>query len=65
MSKSSKGFIIGEKRVERVVETMGPGSYSPEKSEAITRTRTATVNMGSSPGRGSITRTNGVDVAPG
>ena len=44
---------------------MGPGAYSPEKSEAITRTRTATVNMGSSPGRGSITRTNGVDVAPG
>ena len=29
----AKGFIIGEKRAERVVESMGPGSYSPERAE--------------------------------
>ena len=37
MSKSSKGFKIGEKRAERVVESMGPGAYSPERGDAVTR----------------------------
>ena len=65
MSKSSKGFIIGEKRAERVVETMGPGAYSPERAEQMTKTRTATVNMGSSLSRAGFVNTGGVDVAPG
>ena len=65
MSQSSKGFIIGEKRAERVVETMGPGSYSPERAELVTKTRTATIDMGSSPSRGAFIKRDGVDVAPG
>ena len=65
ISRSSKKFTIGEKRAERVVETMGPGAYSPERAELITKTRTATVNMGSSPSRGTIIKQDGVDVAPG
>ena len=65
IAKSSKNFTIGEKRVERIVETMGPGAYSPDRAETITKTRTATVNMGSSPARASIVKTTSIDVAPG
>ena len=65
MSMSKKNFTIGEKRADRIVETMGPGAYSPERAETITKTRTATVNMGSSPARASIVKTTGIDIAPG
>ena len=34
-----KTFTIGEKRLERIVETMGPGQYSPERGEALTKTK--------------------------
>jgi len=34
-----KSFKIGEKREERVVETMGPGAYSPERADALTKTK--------------------------
>ena len=30
---------------------MGPGAYSPERAESITKTRSVNINMGSSPAR--------------
>ena len=54
IKNSTKGFIIGEKRAEKVKEGMGPGAYSPERAETITKTRMATVTMGTSPSRASI-----------
>ena len=44
---------------------MGPGAYSPERGEALTKTRTVNINMGSSPARASIIKKTGVDIAPG
>ena len=46
-----KGFRIGEKREERIQETAGPGDYSPERAEQITKQRTPNINLGSSPAR--------------
>ena len=64
---NSKGFTIGEKRETRVTDSMGPGSYNPEKAEAMTKTKTTTtINMGSSPSRPStFAKANGYDVSPG
>ena len=61
-----KGFKIGEKREERVQVTAGPGTYSPERSEAITMTKSVNINMGTSPSRpGTFAKSNDTDVAPG
>ena len=61
-----KSFRIGERREEKVVETLGPGAYSPDRADAITRVKTQNINMGSSPSRASLTRKTGaVDVGPG
>ena len=49
--EDSKTFTIGEKRYEKVVETMGPGLYDPDRADNITRVRSANVHMGSSPSR--------------
>ena len=54
--QQTKSFTIGEKRTERVVETMGPGSYSPERAEGVTKPKVPNINMGSSPSRGSFVR---------
>ena len=44
-----KSFTIGEKRIEKVRETTaGPGAYSPERADSLTRTKTANINMGTS-----------------
>ena len=58
-----KSFTIGEKRETRIVESMGPGSYSPERADAITKQKMPNINMGSSPAR--AIRKNDTDVAPG
>ena len=34
---SKKTFTIGEKRYERVVETMGPGTYDPDRADGVTK----------------------------
>ena len=44
---------------------MGPGAYSPERGDALTKTKMANVNMGSSPSRGSLIRNDGPNVGPG
>ena len=46
-----KGFKIGVKRLEEVKESMGPGAYSPERADALTKTKMVNINMGSSPAR--------------
>ena len=61
-----KSFRIGEKRAEKMTESMGPGAYSPERADAVTKTKTVNINMGSSPSRPStFARGGDVDVAPG
>ena len=44
---SNKGFRIGEKREEPVYKTAGPGEYSPEKADSITKQKIPNINMGS------------------
>jgi len=62
----TKSFRIGEKRETRIQETMGPGSYNPERAEAMTKTKITTVNMASSPSRpGTFAKGADYDVAPG
>ena len=46
-----KGFKIGEKREVRIEQTAGPGTYEPGRADSITKTRSANINMGSSPAR--------------
>ena len=43
---------------------MGPGAYSPERGDTLTKTKMANVNMGTSPSRGTFVQ-KGNDVGPG
>ena len=46
--------------------TAGPGEYSPERAEAITKSKTPNINLGSSPARPkSLAKAGEMDVAPG
>ena len=66
IGSKTKSFTIGEKRTERVVESMGPGAYSPERGDSLTKVKTSTVRLGSSPARPvSFARQGGADVGPG
>ena len=61
-----KSFKIGEKRPEKIKEGMGPGTYSPERAEALTKHKQPNINMGSSPARpSSFAKVGDLDVAPG
>ena len=61
-----KGFKIGEKREEKITISAGPGTYSPERAEYLTKTRSANINMGTSPSRlGTFAKIDDNDVAPG
>ena len=45
---------------------MGPGSYSPEIADSLTKTRTVNIDMGHSPSRPhSFAQGGDVNVAPG
>ena len=45
---------------------MGPGAYSPERSEALTKSKTVNIDMGKSPSRPtSFAKGGDVNVAPG
>ena len=45
---------------------MGPGSYSPERADGITKSKMPNINMGGSPARpASFAKGGDVDVAPG
>ena len=61
-----KSFKIGEKRLEKPREGMGPGAYEPELAENLTKTRTVNIDMGKSPSRPtSFAKGGDVNVAPG
>ena len=62
-----KSFTIGERRETKVVETLGPGMYSPEKADAITKSKiTSTVIIDSSTGHQNLENPNtGSGLAPG
>ena len=61
-----KGFRIGEKRVEKIQMTAGPGEYNHERADSLTKTKMANINMGSSPARpSSFAKGGDVNVAPG
>ena len=61
----TKQFTIREKRPERVVETMGPGTYDPDRADGVTKPKTANINMGTSPSRGSMIRKDDANIGPG
>ena len=46
-----KSFKIGEKRPEKPKEGMGPGAYSPERADTLTKTKIANIDMGGTPAR--------------
>lgn len=61
-----KSFRIGEKRPEKVKKSMGPGEYSPERADAMTKSKTPNITMGGSPSRPkSFARGGDINVAPG
>lgn len=61
-----KSFRIGEKRHEKVPEGMGPGEYSPERADLLTKHKTPNIDLGSSAARpGSFAQGGDVNVAPG
>ena len=43
---------------------MGPGAYSPERGDALTKTKMANINMGTSPSRATFV-SKGMEVGPG
>jgi len=64
--RSTKGFIIGEKRETRIEMTAGPGTYNADRADSLTKTKSPNINLGSSPSRPhSFGRGGDVDVAPG
>ena len=58
-----KSFRFGEKRPERQPESMGPGAYSPERADTVTKPKMPNISMGASPSRPEVKRD--LDVAPG
>ena len=62
-----KAFKIGEKRLEKPKESMGPGAYEPDKADKVTKPRMANIDLGKSPARPASTAKGGgdVNVAPG
>ena len=64
-NSNTKTFTIGEKRQERVVESMGPGTYDPDRADGITKAKMPNINMGSSPSRGSFIKKDDANLGPG
>ena len=66
-NSNSKSYTIGEKRTEKMkVTDVGPGQYSPEKADCLTKTRITQVNLATSSTRHDHTiHDSNVNVAPG
>ena len=64
-NSNTKSFTIGEKRTERVVESMGPGTYNPDVADGVTKPKAPNVNMGSSPSRAAFTKRDEANLGPG
>ena len=63
-NSNTKSFKIGEKRAEKIEYSQGPGAYDHERAERITRTKMATVTMGSSPSRATFVQKDSA-IGPG
>ncbi len=50
-NSSVKDMRIREKRPEKAREGMGPGAYDPDRADALTKSKSPNINMGSSPSR--------------
>ena len=61
----TKSFTIGVKRAAKATESIGPGAYSPERADEITKSKITTINMGSSPARGSFIKKDDANIGPG
>jgi hypothetical protein len=42
-----KGFKIGEKRPQKLDDSVGPGRYNPDKADAYTKPQAPQINIGS------------------
>jgi len=42
----AKPFMIGERRPQKLNDNVGPGHYSPERADSITKTQAPRINMG-------------------
>ena len=64
--QETKSFTIGEKREFKTVETIGPGAYSPDRADGITKLRSINIDMGKSKtGRDNSIKASEVTVGPG
>lgn len=46
-----KSFTIGERREQRIEQTVGPGEYDIDRANNLIKSKSPNINMGSSPGR--------------
>ena len=44
---------------------MGPGCYSPERGDALIKSKMPNINMGTSPSRGSFIKKDDANIGPG
>ena len=49
----------------KTVETVGPGAYSPEHADEITKVKTTNIIMGTSPARADLVSKTIITVGPG
>ena len=67
LGHNMKSFTIGERRETKTIETAGPGRYSPERADALTKSKiTHSIRIDSSTGHQALeNKTTGSGVAPG
>ena len=52
-------MTIGEKRIEKIAGGVGPGEYSPERADSVTKVQSVAVKIdANSPTRSNITFAN-------
>ena len=61
-----RSFRIGEKREQYHDSTVGPGEYSPDRADNMTRNRSPNINLGSTKRRNDFAGGDrNIDVGPG
>ena len=54
-----KDMTIGQKRIEKIPKGVGPGEYSPERADEVTKANAPKYNLGTgSPSRAQLTFAN-------
>ena len=51
--------------MKKLETTAGPGAYSPERADGITRVKTTNITMGTSPGRAELVTKTATSLGPG